>query len=261
MVREAAGFIVAAPGKLKRWIKEFQAIIAAGILDPARALEWAGRLQWASSLSANKLGRACLKAIHAQAHRSTRGFRMSRWPRRCLEWWLKFLTALPEIWRSLDCSQLPHLVTWCDGAGGAKAVGAFIWHKSFGWKWTRWVVSQVVICSFLERGGNQIGMVELIGMVVSLYTWEFELNDNQWTAYIDNNGAMFAMRNGSANDMEVVDTKRLVGSLWPRVAQINMDLFLGRVESKANGADEPSRDCYDLALELNAVFVPRVVPP
>ena len=39
-----------------------------------------------------------------------------------------------------------------------------------------------------------------------------------------------------------------------------MDLFLARAESKANGVDEPSRGCNDLALKVNAVFVEPVIP-
>ena len=60
--------------------------------------------------------------------------------------------------------------------------------------------------------------------------------------------------------MTARDANNLVGRLWMALAKAGTGFFLNRVESKANPADEPSRDQEKLVGELGANFRASVVP-
>jgi hypothetical protein len=91
-------------------------------------------------------------------------------------------------------------------------------------------------------------------------TWQQQLKGQLWSHYLDSVVAMGAVNNGSTNPMTARDANNLVGRLWMALVKAGTGFFLNRVESKANPADEPSRDQEKLVGELGANFRASVVP-
>ena len=101
------------------------------------------------------------------------------------------------------------------------------------------------------RYDHYIGIQELLGIVLAIGTWPHIFRNVVWTAWIDNQGVLHGILKGSMNGPE---SNALVGSMWLYLAEQDVDLYCGRVESKANIADGPTR--YDLSIiySLQASF-------
>ena len=164
------------------------------------------------------------------------------------------------VWRKLGDQERHHVISWSDGAGRTKRVGCVVRLACGAWEWTAWTLPQTLIEAFLERRDNYIAMVELVSLIITFATWQQQLKGQLWSHYLDSVVAMGAVNNGSTNPMTARDANNLVGRLWMALAKAGTGFFLNRVESKANPADEPSRDQEKLVGELGANFRASVVP-
>ena len=67
---------------------------------------------------------------------------------------------------------------------------------------------------------------------------------------------MHLKKGGGHND----ECNMVIGKLWLQVADLDCDLQVARVESKANVADGPSRDDFSMLNSLGATFVEPMMP-
>ena len=70
----------------------------------------------------------------------------------------------------------------------------------------------------------------------------------------DNTGAEASTRKGSAKEF---DHLSLVHGIWLRAAELNLELFVKRVPTKDNIADDPSRERYDLIMKLPNIVIEK----
>ena len=85
---------------------------------------------------------------------------------------------------------------------------------------------------------HDIQDVEAIGPLVILATWAELLQGCLWTHYIDNNGALACLVNGSSS---VATSDVIVGMTWERIAKVSALPWFDRVDSKSNPVDGLSR--------------------
>ena len=62
-----------------------------------------------------------------------------------------------------------------------------------GWAWTRWRAPKSFLRRLIAQSDNQIGVLELVGVVLTLSTFGEWLSENVWTAWVDNQGALGAL--------------------------------------------------------------------
>ena len=242
--------------KAARWAASLENALDAGVLDPGDAAKAAGRLSFAVTVAADRVGRAYIRALHAQASAPLPGNRMSTWLRMALAWWLAYLLERPVVWISVYRESRPHLRTWTDASGADRWIAAVLECKGQ-WLYTRMQTPQIVWAQLLERRDNQIGLQELLAIVLALGTFPNWLTGSLWSTYCDNDGVLGAvLRGGSA----VADANLIVGKLWLEVARMQISLYLHRVESKANIADGPTRYDFGMLEELGAQYVVPVLP-
>lgn len=55
--------------KRKRWLKKLKECMERNTMDPGEASKMGGQFTWTTTTAANKVGRAFVKPLHAQAHR------------------------------------------------------------------------------------------------------------------------------------------------------------------------------------------------
>ena len=245
--------------KLTRWLKTIDIALASGVLVPSEAMKLVGRLSWTATLVANRCGRAFLKALHAQIHQPTQGFRVSHWLDRCLRWWRAFLLQQPVLWRGV-ATRRPHVVTWCDAAGKTRMAGAIVFINER-WYWTRWLVPQWMVDQFCPREDNYIGLLELVGVVLTWSTFKTAIAGSFWTAYCDNSGVVHGCANGSTNGLLTNDVNNMIGRFWLEIAKADVSFFIAQVETDANGSDEVTRvQVSQLVEKLEAEWVAPVVP-
>ena len=100
-------------------------------------------------------------------------------------------------------------------------------------------------------------MQELLAVFLAQYTFAKELAGAFWSAYVDNQGVLGALRRSSCT---APDINMMVGRFWLRVAEQRQAFFVSRVESEANVADGPTRDSFDAVRALGGRFVRPVLP-
>ena len=86
---------------------------------------------------------------------------------------------------------------------------------------------------------------------LALDTWADLLEDTQMLHFVDNDSATASLVKGYSPK---VDSCKIVGDYWLRLAKLKCFSYIDRVESKSNPADGPSRGDASLMNELEAIF-------
>ena len=125
------------------------------------------------------------------------------------------------------------------------------------WMWTRCVVSQAIMDSFLPRNDEQILMLELLAVPLAYETFMEKVRGRYVTVFIDNDAVLGALLHGSAG---ADDANMAIGQIWLDFAAAQIGFAGARVESRANLADGPSRDYLDKVHELQAAELAPCLP-
>ena len=125
------------------------------------------------------------------------------------------------------------------------------------WFWTNMQIDEAMVNAFLPRGDHYIGLLELLAPLLALGTWPHVFQDVLWTAFVDNSGALHALKNGSSVSPEA---NVLVGRMWHTLCQAQVAFFAQRVESKSNVAGGPTRHDFSQVSRLGAEFTKPQLP-
>jgi hypothetical protein len=145
---------------------------------------------------------------------------------------------------------------WTDAAGVTRRLAAVLWTGER-WLYTVYTVSQQLWDQFLPREDDQIGMQELLAVPLALHTFQSEVSGTEALCFGDNDGVVASLIKGSN---KALDTNLCVGQIWLDVNKFHIALVLARVESKANVADDPSRDRFEFLNRVGASFIEPVMP-
>jgi len=133
--------------------------------------------------------------------------------------------------------------------------------------------SVAVLNSFRARGDNQIMSLELLSIAFGLSVFEDIVRGNLLHVHSDNTGAEHVTERGIARSehcdlfalafqyvlclFRSFDHTCLVHGIWLRAAELGTGLYVGRVPTKDNISDDPSRERYTL---LNGIGAIRLEP-
>ena len=241
--------------KAQRWRAQLLQAMEDGCLDAGAAAKLAGKLGFAVTVTADKVGRAFLKAFHAQAHSPLPGGLISDRLRRSCAWFAEYL-AINHSSNTCPNDERPHVRLWTDAAGVSRMLAAVVCVDGC-WHYTCDKVPEKVWRLLLSRRDNQIGLQELLALPLALGTFAPLLENKLVTAFIDNDGVLGSVLHGSA---DAADANFIIGRFWLDVATLRLGFWALRVESKANLADGPTRDCLAYLQDLRATFWSPVWP-
>ena len=247
--------VCVAHDKAVKWSRLLHESILKNNCDAGMASKQAGRLSFAVSVTTNKVGRAFIKPLYAQAACPLPGGKMTLWLVAACWWWISYLQLRPPSLFSA-VKKRKHSIIWTDAAGASRWIAAVVFVDNR-WLWTRMIVPQSVWDCFLARNDDQIGMQELLAIPLAFETFASEVKDTLSTLFVDNNGVLGGLIRGSCM---AADLNQAIGSLWLDIARLQIGLHAVRVESKANIADGPTREFLGLLGELGASFVPPKLP-
>ena len=109
------------------------------------------------------------------------------------------------------------------------------------------------------RENDQIAWLELVAVIVGMYSFGEYVRDSLLSVYIDNDAVAAMVRNGSA-DTCAMECDNALGNLWLQAGEWRTSVWAFPVESAANCSDGPTRGRYDTIKKLKAREVPAVVP-
>ena len=222
--------------KASKWTAALQDIIDQGVCSPELASNMAGRLSFAVTATCDRVGRAFVKPLYAQANHPMRGWRCSTLLLNACIWWRQYLQRRLKSSHSVAITR-PHWICWSDAAGATRLVAAVIVGPR-GLYFTRARVPDWLWNQFLPRRDNQIGVQEALAVWLLVCSFRRVLGSALLTIYVDNDGVSAASLKGSSDSPEV---NSMVAVFWLFVARFQMHPIFYRVESKANIADGPTR--------------------
>ena len=222
-------------------------------LLPSAARKLAGKLSWGATAVFGRGARVYLAPLFFHASQY-----LCRVPRRLqesLEWWLRFLEAVPRRIVPYSPCQPAVLTLYADAAGG----GQLAWVAHIG-SCRRFASAEVPpsLRQWVLRRRSQIATWELVAALCAV--WHF-LADSvlnsatlQINLFIDSNVALGTLLRGSSRQR---DWNELVKGIWFETARRAALLLAWRVPSKQNVADIPTRTsrCKDLESLRNRGFV------
>ena len=160
-----------------------------------------------------------------------------------------------SVYKTIDETRVK-VTTWSDASGVDRwlAVVLCLEDRFF---WTRCQIQQALIDVFIPREDNHIGILELLAPILAWATFRVELQGRLWTAFIDNQGVVHnLLRSTAASE----NASYLTGRFWLELATSETALYVQRVESKANVADDPTRNSTIFLQKLGAQWREPMLP-
>ena len=220
------------------------------------AVKIAGRLAFAVTVAAGKVGRAYIKPFYAQAYAPRRHSGVSPWMAQAADWWQQYLRAEPVMSHLADSAGKKHVNCWTDASGEARWLAAVI-HDGSRWWWARVQVPEYIWNQLLPRGDHQIGLQELLAIVLAIHTFPAQVTRSLLSIAVDNQGVLHSVLQGRAG---AEDANRCIAKLWLDIASMEVSMHILRVESFANLADGPARGVLSLMQLLKAEWVQPRLP-
>ena len=230
------------PDKKELWTQRLREINDTCVLDAGSSSKMAGRLSFSVAIIGNAVGRAFIRPFHAQAHKPLPGSAASPWLRFAAAWFTEYLEMGPKLFWKADQLQRRHLYMYTDAAGESRGLGVVLLGAGRPLM-VATVTSQTLWGQLLPRDDHQVGIQELLAVVLGVYTLAEELDDCLLSLYVDNDGVLGALLHGAGNAPEA---SIMFGRLWLWVAARGIGLWTFRVESRANVAGAPSRGEFDV---------------
>ena len=237
--------------KVEKWLRDIDRALLVGRLSAGDASKLAGRLSFASQVIFKRFGRAMLRPLFAQQYAPLRGGRLGPLLVLALRWWRAVLSLhlcehVPLTPRPVEVCEL-----FTDARGTPPRVAAVL-ATSERLCFSDWMPSEDVLANFVERRDAQIMGLELLAVVFGLCTFLDDVRGKYVRIYIDNTGGESALEKGAARS---ADHNLLVHSVWHLGARYGFGIWIERVPSSLNIADEPSRECYGTLWDLGASWV------
>ena len=110
---------------------------------------------------------------------------------------------------------------------------------------------------FPQKEDNQSWVQEAMAVFLGLFSWFEWLEGAAITVYVDNEGARYALISGTSRCKEVA---LMVARMWHEAATRRWELLFGRIETKANLADGPTRDDFSYLENLGPEWQEPMMP-
>ncbi len=234
--------------KAEKCISTMLRALQAKVLNIGCAQKLAGRLSWASLFIFIRLGRAMLRPLFDHIHSGCS--RVADALTTAMEWWVDVLRRdICEVHPWVP-PQTPAVHLYADARSSPPRVAAVLLADGVSY-YTDAEPSVELLARFKERADKQITSLEMLAIAVGLSSFADLLHGRKVLLYSDNKGAEGATRKGSAKSW---DHCSLIHQIWTLALVNHTHLWVGRVPSKANISDLPSREEYRLLQEMGALW-------
>ena len=231
-------------------LEEIEAIFEAdggrGKLLPAHASKLRGKLGFGATHFWGKIGRAFLRAITERQYTKSRREDLNDALRASLSQWTKIIrNGKPRSMEALDNSEVDAVIC-TDGAfpvdeedGDDPRVGGVLYDKEHPRPvaFTRRVEDEE-IQEWIPRT-NPIVMIEMFAVIVALATFAESIRNKKVLLMIDSESVLGALVKGYSDSEDMC---YLVGIFWSTAALLDTTIYLDRISTDANPADDPSRN-------------------
>ena len=221
------------------------------------------RVNWQAQFSQTamfgKFARSQMRVLYRKLYRKFYVATLEERERAVLSWWLAIPRELnPRILRSIE--RFPDFVIYSDAASTGHRMAALLFKG--GRRGAPHILRAAASAApkywaDAFSNTNLIYGLELLALLAFIYMLRFALKGCSINCYLDNNNSLSALIKGDSNTHVIA---AMVATFWRVLQKFNIDIFLGRVSSKLNIADHPTRSKselpygFDSLTEFNELF-------
>ena len=208
-----------------------------------------GKLGFSQSAMFGKFARSQMRVLYKKQHRKIYCAILSEQEKAVLNWWCAVLTELkPRVARQIV--HTPDFVIYSDAASTHVRIAAILFKGgSTGPPIIELLVKGRTPLFWIRmfHSTNLIYGLELLALLAFIYMNRFVLRNKSVNIYIDNNNALCALIRGDSNTAVIAD---MSACFWRLCQSFGIDVWLGRVGSKLNIADHPTREESSLPFKV-----------
>ena len=219
------------PRKVALWIQMINIALDKSSLGLADAMKLAGRLNFAASATWGQVARSRLRRLYGHIVNGNTDF--GRPLASDLTWWLSRLERLEPQRLALFIDDPVVIYTDAEGNGG---LGGVISDSATA-AWFSSPTPQELLAALIPRK-TQIFPLEVLAVAVALKLWRHRLQGRHIIVFVDNTGALAALRKGSSR---APDVHGLITLIWDIIVDSFSSIKFFWVPSKLNLSDLPSR--------------------
>ena len=239
--------------KVRKWIATIVRFLADMRMTGGEASKLSGQLQWATQSTFSKLGRALLRPIieHIRARSSAVSPQLAL----ALRWWLEVLELDLRTTRTWSGNGGRQVHLFSDARSVPPRLGAVLFMDGQVFYCDAPPPEGVMAC-FKAREDGQIMGLEILSIALGMFRYVHRMvgcvyavvpgissfadliRGRNVVIWSDNTGAEAVTRSGAARTF---DHCCLVHALWKRFAELQLGIWVERVPTKVNIADDPSR--------------------
>ena len=226
--------------KAKAWADYVRSFRQRGSIHALELETLIGRLSFSQTCLFGKFARTQMRCLYKKLHRRVYVAKFTPRELLSLRWWEAVLTELrPRVPRGIQRS--PFWVLFTDAATKTNLMAAILF-RGGACSSPRIQFSMVgsVPSAWLKRfhSRNKIYGSELLAVVAFVWAHAKLLAGKSVNLYIDSNNAIAALTRGDTPDDFLAS---LVSVFWKLAQAFSIDIWIGRVRSKLNIADLPTR--------------------
>ena len=232
-------------------------VLQSGSLAPNLAASILGKFGFLCSTMFGKVGRCCTGSLRARQYQNGTDHGLTSDIITSLNLMKIFAKTAPKRQLRVDDDRQP-IILYTDASDVPEReprwlLGAVLIDPVDGYtiEYTYHSVSHDIISTWIPKQ-TYMGQLELLAAPLALATWSSRLAGRRVLLFIDNDAAASTLVRGYGNKS---DSTAITGQFWLLAAQIAVELYLDRVESKSNLADGPSRLELHYMHRLHAQFV------
>ena len=224
--------------KAKKWSSLLQQVLTDRKINIIELESLIGKLSFSQTCLFGKFARTQLRPLYKKLHSRFYSAKLSSREMSTLRWWLAITKELkPRIAHSLNSH--PDFVLFTDAATSNPLIAGVLFRprSTKVLQLTTGRVPSAWIRRFHRR--NKIFGSELLAPLAFIWTHQDLMRGKACAIYLDSNNALAALLRGDSCDSFIV---AMVAVFWKLVQKLGMAVWLGRVKSKLNVADLPTRN-------------------
>lgn len=242
--------------KREKWRRELEEVLLADRLNSSRALKIAGKLSFAAVYSFMGIGRTMLWSVFREHYDPSRCRGLSVDLREALSWWVNALSS--GFPRTIVLGQPMEVVEmFCDARSSPPRLSAVVCAGGYR-GFTDWEPDELTMRQFEKRRDGQITSLELLAVALGLATFSSRFTGRMVRVWVDNTGCEHMTRRQSGRSKDHND---LVRAMWMSALRNRHGLWVERVGTHDNIADDPSREDYASMQVLGAEWVMPFLEP
>ena len=224
--------------KAQKWAPLLQQVLTGRKIGIVELESLIGKLSFSQTCLFGKFARTQLRPLYKKLHGRFYSTELSSREHSAIRWWLATIKELrPRIAQGLNSH--PDLILFTDAATSNPLIAGVLFKP----RSTRAIqlTTGRAPSAWLRRFNvkNKIFGPELLAPLAFIWSHQDLMRGKACTIYLDSNNALAALLRGDSCDSFVV---AMVAFFWKLVQKLGMAVWLGRVKSKLNVADLPTRN-------------------